>query len=90
MPSVSFRIEFAPSAVRELQRLPREVQVRIARKIDGLAANPRPSGSKKLQGLSDRWRIRIGDYRVIYDIHDDIVRVLVLKVGHRRDIYRRP
>jgi mRNA interferase RelE/StbE len=85
---MTYRIEFAPSAAREFERLPRDVQARIARKIDGLAANPRPPGVKKLQGPIDRYRIRIGDYRVVYDIYDRILRVLVLKVGHRRDIYR--
>jgi mRNA interferase RelE/StbE len=86
---MGYVIEFVPSAVRELERLPRDTQARISSKIDQLAMNPRPSGAKRLRGTADRWRIRIGDYRVIYDIHDRALRVLVLKVGHRRDVYRR-
>jgi mRNA interferase RelE/StbE len=86
---VGYRIELAPSAARELERLPRNIQRRVAQKIDDLANNPRPSGSTKLQGRANRWRIRVGDYRIIYDIEDTIVRVLVLKIGHRRDVYRR-
>ncbi len=83
-----YRIEFAPSAAREFQKLPHDIRARIERKIDTLASNPRPSGAKKLQASADRWRIRIDDYRVIYDIHDDVLRILVLKVGHRQDVYR--
>ncbi len=85
---MTYRIEFVPSAVRELQRLPKDTRARVIRKIDQLAVNPLPPGSKKLHGAANRWRIRIGDYRVIYDIHDRIFRVLVLTIGHRSDIYR--
>lgn len=85
---MNFRVEFVPSAAKELSRVPRRDQVRIAAKIDALAASPRPSGSKKLVGSSDRWRIRVGNYRIIYDIHDKALRVLVIRIGHRRDVYR--
>lgn len=85
---MNYRIEFAPSAAREFRRLPADVRTRISRKIDQLATNPRPPGCKKLAGPADRWRIRIGDYRVIYDIHDQLLRILVLTVGHRGDVYR--
>jgi len=58
-------------------------------KIDGLRVNPRPNGSKKLNKEDPLYRIRVGDYRVVYQIQDKILLVLILKVGHRRDIYRR-
>jgi len=83
-----YRIEFAPRADKAFRRLPREAQVRIRTKIDGLASNPRPPGSVKMSGPEGFHRIRVGDYRVIYCIEDDILLVLVVKLGHRRDIYR--
>ena len=82
------RIEFAPSAARELGRLDRDARNRIAREIDALAKNPLPPGVEKLQGLADRYPIRVGDYRIVYDFDDDVLRILVLKVGHRCDVYR--
>lgn len=81
-------IEFANSALREFKALDRSVQRRIATHIDDLAASPFPPGSKKLQGSRDQYRIRIGDYRVIYRVDGKRVTVLVLKIGHRREIYR--
>lgn len=56
--------------------------------IDDLAETPRPPGTKKLAGMADRWRIRVGDYRIIYDIRDGMLTILVVKVGHRKDVYR--
>jgi len=85
---VAYRIEFLPSAYRELARFDKKTQSRIARKIDALAANPRPPGSKKLRDQPSRWRIRVGDYRVIYDIRDEDLLVCVVKLGHRSDVYR--
>jgi mRNA interferase RelE/StbE len=57
------------------------------RAIRNLSANPRPAGCKKLKGL-DAWRIRVGDYRVIYEIHDDVLVVLVIRVAHRGEVYK--
>ncbi len=56
--------------------------------MDGLAVNPRPKGVKKLSGLDDLYRIRVGDYRIVYQIHDDRLIVLVVRIGHRKDVYR--
>jgi mRNA interferase RelE/StbE len=56
-------------------------------KIEGLAANPRPSGCRKLRGYKDLWRIRIGDYRVVYIIDDDTKMVSLTRIAHRRDVY---
>jgi len=83
-----YLVEFAVSALREFKRLERAVQRRIATHIDGLASNPFPAGAKKLRGSPDHYRIRVGDYRVIYRVDGKRVTVLILKIGHRRDVYR--
>lgn len=85
MPTYAIIIE--RRAERELRRLPLPIRQRVGDRIAALANHPRPSGSKKLAGSSQAWRIRIGDYRVIYDIQDDVLRVLVVRIGHRRDVY---
>jgi mRNA interferase RelE/StbE len=77
-----------PAAAAQLRKLDRGIARRIGEAITDLGNNPRPPGSKKLVGV-DAWRIRIGDWRVIYQIHDDRLIVLVVRVGHRRDIYDR-
>ncbi len=86
---MAYRIEFSPKAEKAFRRLPREAQVRLKTRIDGLAGNPRPPGSLKMSGPEGFHRLRVGEYRVIYLIEDDIFWVLVVKLGHRRDIYRR-
>ena len=82
-----YRIQFKASAAKQRDGLDGDVKARIDAKIDALAENPRPAGAKKLKG-SDLWRVRAGDHRVIYSIADDVLIVLVVKVGHRREIYR--
>ncbi len=64
------------------------MQRRIAAAIDRLAVDPRPSGVRKLTGADNLWRIRVGDYRIVYEIEDDRLVVLIVRIGHRRDIYR--
>jgi mRNA interferase RelE/StbE len=79
---------FKKSAEKELERLPTQVIRRIGKAIDTLTENPRPSGSKKLEGQKESlWRIRIGDYRVIYLVEDVIKIVEIRRIGHRKDIY---
>jgi mRNA interferase RelE/StbE len=85
---VAYEIRFKPSAAKDLARLPRDAQRRIAPAIDGLAANARPPGAEKLAG-EDAWRIRVGDYRIVYEIEDRVLVILVLHVGNRREVYRR-
>jgi mRNA interferase RelE/StbE len=85
---LEYRIEFAPAATRQFKKLSRDLQVRIGSKIDSLATTPRPSGVRKLEGKHSLYRIRVGNYRVIYEIQDKILLVLVLAVGQRADIYR--
>ena len=83
-----FTVHFKPSADRQLQRLPAAVQKRIVAEVAALAENPRPAGVVKLVGDDNLWRLRIGDYRVVYEIHDARLVVLVLRVAHRKDVYR--
>ena len=83
-----YAVEFTASALREFTALERAVQRRIATRIDALANNPFPPGSKKLQGEPDHYRIRVGDYRVIYRVEGKRLIVLIVKIGHRRDVYR--
>jgi mRNA interferase RelE/StbE len=86
-----YEISLLPTATRELAGLSVAVQRRIGRAIDALAADPRPRGSRRLAGkpAEQTWRIRVGDYRVLYEIRDAALIVLVIRIGHRREIYRR-
>ncbi len=81
-------IEWDPRAVKDLRKLERDIQRAIVEAVERLAVNPRPSGCKKLVGR-DGWRLRVRDYRVLYDVYDDRLVVIVVQVGHRRDIYDR-
>ena len=78
-----------PAALGQLAELPRLDQRRIKESIDRLAADPRPTGVKRLQGLREFLRLRSGNYRIIYTVEDDRRTVLIIKIGHRRDVYRR-
>jgi mRNA interferase RelE/StbE len=82
-----YAVDFLPSAARALAKLDRAVQRRIARRVDRLAADPR-ADAVKLRGADDVWRARVGDYRILYSIEDEHLVVLVIKLGHRRDVYR--
>jgi mRNA interferase RelE/StbE len=84
-----YAVEFLPSAARQLAKLDRSVQRRIARAIDKIATEPRGAHSTKLRGADDVWRVRAGDYRVLYKVHDDRLLILVVAVGHRASVYRR-
>jgi len=85
---MAYAIDFVPSAKRELQKLPREVQLKLNQRIDSLSLDPRPRGSRKLKGGDELWRIRMSDYRVVYEVQDKVLVVLVVRVAHRRDVYR--
>ena len=85
---MAYTVEFSRGADREFRKLSRQVQLRLRPRIESLSLNPRPAGSKKLAGSQNDWRIRIGDYRVVYEIHDRILFILVLRVAHRREVYR--
>ena len=82
-----YRVILPKSAQKELDRLPDDIVNRVLARLAALETNPRPPDVKKLKGR-DGWRIRIGDYRVIYEIHDPALQVLVITVGHRRQVYQ--
>ena len=83
----SFRVEVKPSARKELTRLPDQLIARILPRLENLASNPRPSGCKKLKGGDNEWRIRVGDYRVVYTIDDAKLLVEVTRIRHRSEVY---
>lgn len=85
---MAYRIEVKPSAADALAKIPHPHRRRIARKIDRLADNPRPRGATVLEGRFGLYRIRVGDYRVVYQIHDVALLVLVVRIGSRGDVYR--
>ena len=82
-----YRLEIKRSAAKELTQLPPKVRGRIITRIQALADEPRPVGAEKLSG-QERYRVRQGDYRILYEIEDEILRIMVVRVGHRRDVYR--
>lgn len=83
----SYKLQIKPSAAKEFEGLPIDDRRRIVERIAALAAEPRPAGCEKLSGL-DKYRVRQGSYRVLYAIDDAAYSVTVVKVGHRRDVYR--
>jgi mRNA interferase RelE/StbE len=84
---LSYRIEYLPAVVRTLRKLPANNRRRIISKIETLSGNPRPTGSVKMSGHST-YRLRVGDYRIIYAIADERLVILIVEVGHRREVYR--
>lgn len=83
---MSYQLEILPRAQKELAALPQQAYVRVRDAIRNLSQSPRPAGCKKLVGR-DGWRIRIGSYRVIYEIDGKAQKLIVMHVGHRRDVY---
>jgi mRNA interferase RelE/StbE len=83
-----YRVFIERAAEKDLKRLSSEVHDRVIIAIRGLASDPRPPGCRKLAGSRHDWRIRVGDYRVVYEIADEIRIVRVNRVRHRRDVYR--
>ena len=85
----SYRIEFAPAAVRQLRSLPAKMKLRIRTWVEALGSDPRPAGCRKLKGADDIYRIRVGDYLILYQVRDDVLIVLVLSVRKRGDVYKK-
>lgn len=84
-----YAVSFTRNALKELNKIDKPLRRRILATITLLEENPRPDGVKKLAGDENAWRIRIGDYRVLYEIHDGKLLVVILRAGHRRAVYRR-
>lgn len=85
-----YSVRVSPAADRDIRKLDRPIQRRILNRLDGLMMDPRPNGVEKLAGSDvPRYRVRVGDYRIVYRIDDQVLTVLVLNVGDRKEIYRR-
>lgn len=84
----SYRIEFTTAAAKELRKLDPGIRRRILSGIAELEQDPRPAGCKKLAGESTAWRIRVGDYRILYEVVDNLLVVTVIRVAHRREVYK--
>ncbi len=81
-------VEVTPAAEKDIFRLPSSIQDRFEIIIDRFNINPRPIGSKKLKGLPNTWRVRIGDYRILYNINDKLQHITIYRILHRKDVYR--
>jgi len=84
----NYKIKIKPSAVKELNKISKKDLEKVSKKISALSSDPRPPGCEKLSG-DEKYRIRQGNYRIVYSIEDDILIIVIVKVGHRRDIYKK-
>ena len=85
---MKYVVHLLPAARRAFLHLPKQVQERMGPHIDAFADNPRPHGVKKLSGEHDHYRVRVGDWRIVYTIQDRELIVLVIQIGNRREVYR--
>jgi mRNA interferase RelE/StbE len=85
---VKYKIQLKRSVVKALKSLPRREIKKIGKKIDSLGQNPVPKDSKKIKGEKDLYRVRVGDYRILYFFQNLALTILVIRVGHRKDIYK--
>ena len=83
-----YTVNVAPAAERQIRKLEASEHRQILNRLEALKKNPRPVGVKKLSGKPDLYRVRVGDFRIIYEIEDQVTTVLVLKVGDRKEIYK--
>ena len=86
---MTYRVQVAPAVVGQLRKLDGSALRRVQAAIELLAEEPRPGGAKKRVGGDGEWRVRTGDYRIVYEINDGVLLVLVVAVGHRREVYQR-
>lgn len=84
---MKYEVILPASVQKQFRKLPSTVSTRLENALLNLEKNPRPAGAKKLRGR-DGWRVRVGDYRILYDIQDHQLIVLIIQIGHRRDVYR--
>jgi len=85
----SFKIEWKHSARKELKKVERQIIPRILQAVEALSNNPHPPGSRKLHGAEYTYRIRVSDYRVIYSLYADSITIEIVRIGHRKEIYRK-
>lgn len=83
----NYKIQIKPSAFKELKKIPKKDLQKITKKILSLSVNPRPAGCEKLSG-QEKYRLRQGNYRIVYSIEDDMLIVTIVKIGHRKEIYK--
>lgn len=84
-----YSVEVKPSAQKELEALPDNILARVLQKMETLRTAPRPAGWKKLKGYRDQWRVRVGDWRVVYIINDPAKLISITRIAHRREVYER-
>ena len=84
-----YSVEFRPAVLKSMKRLPKKELLRIKKKIDDFAENLPDPATTKMKGNNTFHKIRAGDYRIVYEIHEDWLVILVVKVGHRKDVYKR-
>jgi mRNA interferase RelE/StbE len=85
---VEYLIRFAASAAKEFRDLPGDLKSRLEPAIDSLARNPRPPGTRKIRSEKDLYRVRVGSYRIVYEVHDHDKLVVIMRIRHRREAYR--
>ncbi|MEH2317556.1 type II toxin-antitoxin system RelE family toxin [Nostoc sp.] len=85
---MSYQVQISKSASKQIKKLPVDIQERLESRIQQLAQDPRPDGVGKLKNGENRYRIRVSDYRILYQISDDVLVVTVVRVGHRREVYK--
>ncbi|MET8908403.1 type II toxin-antitoxin system RelE/ParE family toxin [Micromonospora sp. NPDC004551] len=85
---MTYKVEIRPSALKSIDKIDRQSRARVLRRIQALAEDPRPAGCEKLTNEDNLWRVRAGDYRVVYQILDDALLVTVVRVGHRSQVYQ--
>ena len=83
-----YKIDFTKGALKELQKLPKDIQTNVLEHILLLVDEPRPNGCKKLIGEENIWRVRVGKYRIVYSIEDGILLIEIIRIAHRKDVYR--
>lgn len=85
---MAYTVHVRAAAAKEIRALPRPIQRRVGLAIDRLETTPRPAGAKPLAGFDNLYRLRIGEYRLVYEIHDRQILIVVVRVRHRREVYR--
>jgi mRNA interferase RelE/StbE len=85
---MSFYVEFRPKVLKNIKHLPKKELLKIKEKIDSLAHNLPDPNTTKMKGNNSFHKVRVGNYRIIYEIHDDKLVILIVKIGHRKDIYK--